>query len=490
MVIGIDLGTTSVKLLLVEENGEIIRSITKYYPLSVPKPNWSEQDPLQWFDQTLEGLKELVKDHENQVQAISFSGQMHGLVMLDQNDHVIRPAILWNDQRTDAEVNYLNKELGIDFLMENTNNIALTGLTLPKLMWIKKHEPHHFELIRKVMLPKDYLAYRLSGVFATDESDVSGTLYFDVKEKKYSKAMLDITGLDYTHFPPVYSSTDIVGNLKEEYKQMLGIKREVNIIIGGGDQAVGAVGIGVINQGDVSISLGTSGVVFVASDKCLCDHQSYLQSYCHATGKYHMMGVMLNAAGSLKWWHEQVHGDDNYAHFFDPVESAPIDDSLFFLPYLTGERAPINDPYASGALIGLRTDHRMEHINRSIIEGVSFALKQSLDLIRNLGIDIYSIKITGGGAKSPIWAQMISDVMNVSVSTLEVEEGPAFGAVILALVGNQNFPSVEKACQALVKIKKTYTPNAGSSAIYQKKYRVFCTLYSMLKPFYAYESIH
>jgi len=481
MYIGIDLGTSSVKLILVTEQGEIVGSATRSYELFIPLPSCSEQLPEDWFDKTMDGLKSLVQGHQQAIKAISFSGQMHGMVILDRDDHVIRPAILWNDQRTVREVEELNNVLGIETLLKETGNIALTGLTAPKILWVKHHEKDHFDQIEKVMLPKDYLIYKLSGEFATDVSDVSGTLYYNVKEKCYSQTMLQYLGLEERHFPKVYESFDVVGHLKQEIKDVLGFKHDVKIIAGGGDQAVGAVGIGTVNDGECSISLGTSGVVFVSSDHFKVDKQSYLQSYCHSNGKYHLMGVILNAAGAIKWWSEYVFQNYNYADFYQKLEQSSVDDDLYFLPYLTGERSPINDPKARGVFFGLRLEHRKEHMDRAVVEGVTFALRETFDLIKALGVPIQKVKLTGGGAKSPIWAQMIAHIMNVEVVTLTKEEGPAFGAAILAMVGDGIYPSVSSATLQLIKENESYQPEPSMVELYERKYHKFRKIYPALK---------
>lgn len=484
MYIGIDLGTSGVKLIMVSKQGEVIRSVTKSYDLVIPKPMWTEQNPNDWYKQTIIGLKELIKGYEKEIKAIGFSGQMHGLVILDEHDHVLRNALLWNDQRTTKEVDYLNQNIGIDELLNETGNIALTGLTAPKLLWIKNNEPEVFSKIHKIMLPKDYLAYMLSGVFATDVSDVSGTLYFDVKNKTYSKKMLDILNITEEQCPKVFESYEKIGVLKNTLKHELGINQDVDIIIGAGDQAAGAVGIGIVNDGTASVSLGTSGVVFVASDQFKVDQDSFLQSYAHANGKYHMMGVMLNAAGSLNWWSEKIFQNYNYQDFFEKLEQTKIEDSLYFLPYLSGERSPINDPEATGVFFGLRLEHRKEHMDRAVIEGVTYALKQSFELIKNLGVDIDKVKITGGGAKSSIWAQMIADIFNVEVQTIKIEEGPALGAAILAMVGSKTYPSVEEACFKLIKVKDIYKPNDAFTKVYEHKYQEFIKIYPVIKKLY------
>lgn len=485
MYIGVDLGTSGVKLILTDDKGKIIKSVSRSYDLMIPKSTWAEQDPNIWYKESLDALKELVKGYEDQIEAMAFSGQMHGLVILDNNDKVLRPAILWNDQRTVNEVEYLNNDYGMDKLLEETGNIALTGLTAPKILWVKKHEPEIFKQISKIMLPKDYLAYKLSGVFATDVSDVSGTLYYDVKNKKYSRDILNTMGVAPSQLPEVFESYEKIGLLKKEILDELNIEKDVSVIIGGGDQAVGAVGVGVVEDGKASISLGTSGVIFVASEQFKIDTQSHFQSYCHTNGNYHIMSVMLNAAGALKWWSEKIFNQDNYGLFFDGVEESSIHNDLFFLPYLSGERAPINDPNAQGVFLGLDLSHSKNDLDRAVIEGITFGLKQSFDKIKALGIDIPRVRITGGGAKSEVWAQMIADILDVEVYTMENEEGPALGAAILAMVGNGLYKNVEEACKKIVKLGKKFQKNEKNIEIYLKKYEKFVIIYPRVKTLYG-----
>ncbi len=482
--IGIDLGTSGVKLILVSSKGEILRTLTKSYELLIPQPMWTEQRPNDWFKQTIAGLKELVIGYEDKIQAISFSGQMHGLVVLDENDKVLRNALLWNDQRTSKEVDYLNNVIGIDTLLEETGNIALTGLTAPKLLWIRNNEPEIFDKIAKIMLPKDYLIYKLTNVFATDVSDVSGTLYYDVGNKAYSKKMLEVLGITERQLPKVFESSKVVGLIDPKIASLIGINESVKIIAGGGDQAVGAIGTGVVNAGECSISLGTSGAVFVADDKFNIDYKTHLQSYAHSNGKYHLMGVTLNAAGSLKWWLENVLKDKDYDLFFEKIILTPIQDHLFFLPYLNGERAPINNPNAKGIFIGLRIDHTNEHLGRAVIEGVTYSLKQTFEIVKNLGVNMKSVKITGGGAKSVIWAQMIADIFNIKIETIQSEEGPAYGAAILAMVGDGLYSSVEKACEELIKIKQEFYPNSEFVNLYNQKYDIYKKIYPHIRELY------
>lgn len=485
MFIGVDLGTSGVKLILVNKNGEIIKTVTRNYDLIIVKPSWSEQDPRKWYSQTLDGLKELVKGYEDSILGMSFSGQMHGLVILDENDEVLRNAILWNDQRTVSQVDYLNNQISKDLLLGCTGNIALTGLTAPKLLWVKENEPEIFNKIKKVMLPKDYIAYMLTGVFASDVSDLSGTLYFNPLTKTYSKEMLDILGINENMLPSVHESYECVGKLKEEIKTVLNLKTEVSVIIGGGDQAVGAVGVGVIKNGECSISLGTSGVIFVASDHFAVDNISYLQSYAHANGGYHIMAVMLNAAGAIKWWNESVLETYNYEDYYHRVADSKNIDNLFFLPYLTGERAPINDPYAKGVIYGLGIHHTKADIDRAVVEGVTFALRDSFELIKKLGVNVKQIRLTGGGAKSDVWAQLISDILGIKVVKITVEEGPALGAAILSMVGCKVYDDVKSACEAIVKLGKAFNPDQNLVNFYDKKYSEFKKLYPKMQELFV-----
>jgi len=485
MFIGIDLGTSGVKLILVTKDGSVERTVSRTYDLIIPKPSWSEQDPNMWYSETLSALKELVIGYEDKIQGISFSGQMHGLVILDKDDNVLRNAILWNDQRTVKEVEYLNNEIGIDRLLQETGNIALTGLTAPKILWVMNNEPEIFSRIRKVMLPKDYLLYKLSGEFASDVSDLSGTLYFDCENRKYSEYMLEVLKLDRSVLPKIYESYEVVGSLKTELKQLLNIKQDVNVIAGGGDQAVGAVGVGIVSDGECSISLGTSGVVFVSSDTFNIDQKSQLQSYAHANGKYHVMAVMLNAAGALKWWNEDIFNDFDYDAFFERISLTDIEESLFFLPYLSGERSPINDPYAKGVLFGLGNHHKKSQLDRAIVEGITFALRDSFELIKKLGVNIQRVKITGGGSKSDVWAQMIADIFNVEVIKIATEEGPALGAAILAMVGCKEYINVEEACKKIVKLSNVFYPKYQNSKLYDSKYSNFVKIYPQIKALYT-----
>ena len=482
LFIGVDLGTTAVKMLLMDEEGSIKRVVSREYPLYMNDDGWSDQEPGDWWGASADGIRELISGFDaNEIQSISFSGQMHGLVLLDENDSVIRRAILWNDQRTAEECDFLNNVIGREKLIDHTANVALTGFTAPKILWVKKHEPENFARIAKIMLPKDYIAYKLSGVFATDYSDASGMLLLDVKNKKWDAFMLDLIGIDEGKTAKLYRSYEPVGPVCERASRETGLPRSVKVVIGGGDQAVGAVGSGTVVNNMCSVSLGTSGVVFVASDAFKADYgKSALHSFCSATGKYHMMGVTLAAAGSNKWWVEDILNETDYAR-----EQAGIGDPgcnrVFFLPYLNGERTPKNDPSARGAFAGMSMTTKRSDMTQAVMEGVTFSLREILEVVRSLGINVDTARIIGGGAKSPLWRQMTADILNVRVEAINSAEGPALGAAVLAAVGAGAFASVEEACKSLIKVTQVYTPDKDAAERYNNRYKIFIQLYEDLK---------
>lgn len=484
LYIGVDLGTSSVKLLLMDEKGVIKNIVTKEYPISFPRPGWSEQNPEDWFSGLMEGLKELVRAEEkSQVKGISFSGQMHGMVILDKGDKVIRPAILWNDGRTGEECDYLNGTIGREKISAYTGNMALTGFTAPKLLWVKKHEPENFSKISKVMLPKDYIAYCLSGVHSTDVSDASGMLLFNVKEKCWSREMLDIVGLQEAQMAKVYESFEITGTLKEDIAKELGFPLACKIIAGGGDQAVAAVGTGTVGTGMCNVSLGTSGVVFVASKDYSEIKDNALHVFAHADGKYHFMGVMLSAAASNKWWMDEVLKTKEYSKEQEAITKLGRN-NVYFLPYLMGERTPHNNPDARGTFVGMTMDTSREDMTQAVLEGVAFALRDSFEIIKNTGLSVERIRINGGGAKSPLWCRIIANVLGVKVDKINSEEGPAFGAAILAAVGCGEYKTVEEAAGELIQVTETTEPEEDIVRLYDKKYAVFKEIYPALKPIY------
>lgn len=479
--IGVDLGTSSVKILVMDAQGHIVNTISKDYKLYFPKPLWAEQDPQDWLEQSLLGIQEAISGLDvNSVFAIGFSGQMHGLVLLDEHDNVIRPAILWNDQRSIVETNYLNEEIGIDALTHYTGNIAFPGFTAPKLLWVKENEPENFARICKVMLPKDYLAYKMTGQFATDYADASGALYLDVEKKMWSQPMMNLIGVTTSMLPKLYESYEVIGDLKHEIAAYIGIK-SAKVIIGSGDQACAAVGGGVVAPGRCSISLGTSGVVFVHSDTFIKDPGNGLHAFCHANGAYHLMGCMLSAAGSLKWWVEDILKRDDYNTLMDEASDAKIQNGLYFLPYLMGERSPHNDPNARGVFWGLNLTHTQGDMTRAVIEGVAFALRDSFEIVKSLGQNIDEIRINGGGSKNDFWCQMIADVLDTKVVKLETDAGPAYGAAILAAVGAGKFDSVKDACDKLIKTTEAFEPIPSQVTAYNRKYNSFSKLYPSIK---------
>ena len=481
LYIGVDLGTSAVKLLLMDEKGEIKKIVSREYPLYFPHPGWSEQKPEDWFKQSMDGIKELTAecDKEN-VAGISFGGQMHGLVALDENDEVIRPAILLNDGRTGEETDYLNQVIGKEKLSEYTANIAFAGFTAPKILWMKKHEPDNFAKIKKIMLPKDYLAYKLSGSFSTDVSDASGMLLMDVKNRCWSKEMLDICGITEEMLPKLYESFEVVGTLKREIAEALGLSADVKVIAGAGDNAAAAVGTGTVGEGMCNISLGTSGTIFIYSKKFGVDEHNALHSFAHADGHYHLMGCMLSAASCNKWWNEEILKTKDFA-----AEQSRItklgENQVFYLPYLMGERSPHNNPDARAMFIGMSMDTTREDMTQAVLEGVAFGLRDSLEVARSLGIQMERTKICGGGAKSPLWKKIIANVMNMKVDVIESEEGPALGGAMLAAVGCGEYEDVETIAKKLVKVIDTVEPEEELVAKYEERYQKFRKIYPTVK---------
>ena len=481
---GIDLGTSSVKLLLMEGSGKICNIVTKEYPLYFPHPGWSEQKPEDWWTQSMAGLKELLEGFDkSQLAGISFGGQMHGLVILDENDEVIRPALLWNDGRTTEECDYLNNVIGKDKLSEYTANISFTGFTAPKILWVKNKEPENFARIKKIMLPKDYLAYKLTGVNSTDVSDASGMLLLDVKNRKWSKEMCDICGITEDMLPRLFESYECIGTLKPEIAAELGVPAAVKVAAGAGDNAAAAVATGTVGDGHCNISLGTSGTIFISSDKFGVDENNALHSFDDANGKYHLMGCMLSAASCNKWWNEEILNTKDFA-----AEQKDItrlgENHVYFLPYLMGERSPLNDPYARATFIGMTMDTSRADMVQAVLEGVAFALRDSFEVAKSLGIKIERTKICGGGAKSPLWKKMIANIFNIDVDVLETEEGPSMGGAMLAAVACGEYTSVEEAAAAIVKVVDTVSPDPELAAKYEERYQQFRTIYPALKDVY------
>ncbi len=484
LYIGVDLGTSAVKLLLMDETGDIKNVVSKEYPLFFPRPGWSEQNPEDWSEKSMEGIRELTEGFDrSKVAGISFGGQMHGLVALDKDDQVIRPAILWNDGRTGEETDYLNNVIGKDRLSRYTANIAFAGFTAPKILWMKKHEPENFAKIVKIMLPKDYLAYRLSGSFCTDVSDASGMLLMDVKNRCWSKEMLDICGITEEMLPKLYESYEVVGTLKEDVAKELGLSADVKVIAGAGDNAAAAVGTGTVGDGMCNISLGTSGTIFISSEHFGVDENNALHSFAHADGNYHLMGCMLSAASCNKWWMEDIIKTKDFGKEQEGITKLGKN-NVFFLPYLMGERSPHNNPDARAMFIGMSMDTTREDMTQAVLEGVAFGLRDSLEVARSLGIRIERTKICGGGARSPLWKKIIANVMNLKVDVIESEEGPALGGAMLAAVGCGEYPDVKTIAEKIVKVVDTVEPEEELVKKYEEKYQKFRTIYPTVKCLY------
>ncbi len=484
LYIGIDLGTSAVKLLLMDQDGKIVNVVSREYPLYFPHPGWSEQKPEDWYAQTIEGIKELIKDVDKaQVAGISFGGQMHGLVILDQDDHVIRPAILWNDGRTTEETDYLNNVIGKEKLSEYTANIAFAGFTAPKILWVKKNEPENFARIAKIMLPKDYIAYKLTGVHCTDVSDASGMLLFDVKNRRWSQEMCEICGIRMDQLAACYESYETVGTLLPEIAKELGLSAAVKVAAGAGDNAAAAVGTGTVGDNMCNISLGTSGTIFISSGKFGVDKFNALHSFAHADGSYHLMGCMLSAASCNKWWMDDIIGTKDYSAEQQAIQKLG-ENHVYYLPYLMGERSPHNDPNARAVFIGMTMDTTRADMTQAVLEGVAFALRDSLEVAKSLGIKLERTKICGGGAKSPLWKKIVANVLNLKVDVIESEEGPAMGGAMLAAVACGEFKSVEEAAEKVVRIVDTVEPDQKLAAKYEERYAQFKEIYPACKPLF------
>ncbi len=465
--IGVDLGTSAVKLLLMEADGTIKNIVSKEYPLSFPNPGWSEQNPEDWWNAVTAGIKELTDGFDaSQVAGVSFGGQMHGLVILDKDDTVIRPAILWNDGRTTKETNYLNDVIGKEKLSEYTANIAFAGFTAPKILWVKENEPENFEKIEKIMLPKDYIAYKMTGVHSCDYSDASGMLLMDVKNKCWSKEMMEICSVKEEQLPKLFESFEITGSLTEAAAKELGLTTSCKVAAGAGDNAAAAVGTGTVGDGGCNISLGTSGTIFISSKEFGVDKFNALHSFAHADGNYHLMGCMLSAASCNKWWMDDIIGTKDYAAEQKPITDDKLgENNVYYLPYLMGERSPHNNPDARALFIGMSMDSTRADMTQAVLEGVAFAIRDSFEVAKDLGIKIEETKICGGGAKSPLWRKIIANVLNIKVNIIESEEGPGLGGAMLAAVACGEYSSVEEAAEKIVKVIDTVEPEAALAEI-------------------------
>lgn len=481
--IGADLGTSSLKLLLVDLKGNILKEVSREYDVSFPKPAWSEQNPEDWWDAFVSGIKELTLGiNPKDVGGIGVGGQMHGLVALDKQDRVIRPAILWNDGRTSSEVEFLNGEIGEETLYKLTANIAFAGFTAPKILWMKNNEKENFEQISKIMLPKDYLNYRLTGTFCTDYSDAAGMLLLDVKNKVWSSEMLENCGISEQLLPKLFESFEVVGTLLPEVAETLGLSKETVVVAGAGDNAAAAVGTGAVLNGSCNISLGTSGTVFISSDKFAEGVNPAIHNFCHASGKWHLMACILSAASCNKWFCEDILRSTDYEAEQKGITDDKLgNNDLFFLPYLMGERSPINDTDARGTFIGLRMDTKRADMVQAVLEGVAFAIRDSIEIARAQGVEIEKSTICGGGAKSVLWQKILCNVLNMKLSTVQTEQGPAYGGAMLAMVGAGQFNSVEACAEKFVKTKGEMFPDPEISARYDEKYSKFSKIYPTIK---------
>lgn len=496
-LIGIDLSTTAATTLVLHENGTVISSASEEYPLLTPHHNWAEQNPDDWWAATKKSIQRALAHtaiDRREIKAIGLTGQMHGLVLMDKTGRVLRPAILWNDQRTDEECKWITEQMGFSRLVECVANPALCGFTAPKILWVKRHEPQVYEKIAHVLLPKDYIRYCLTGVYATDVSDASGMLLLDVRKRTWSQEMLTLLGIAREWLPTCFESTEITGHITHAIARETGLPSGIPVVAGAGDQAAHAVGSGIVRQGLVSATIGTSGVVFAHTDTLTIDPQARLHAFCHAVPHtWHQMGVMLSAGGSLRWFRDTFcaeekiraaqQGCDVYDIVIGQTYAIPVgSEGLLFMPYLTGERTPYPDPDARGAFIGLTIRHTKAHCIRAVLEGVAFGLRDSLELIKNMGQRITEVRVSGGGARSDIWRHILADVFGTEIVMTTITEGAAYGAALLAGVGTHVYASLPDACDHTIHVTQRITPNEKNAQKYQSLYAVYQSLYPTMKP--------
>jgi len=494
--LGLDVGTTGAKALLIDASGKVIDTASSEYPMFNPRPLWSEQDPEDWWNAVKISFQKIIAGssiNRDEVKGIGLTGQMHGLVLLDTYGKVIRPCIMWNDQRTAAECEEINSLIGFNKILKITGNAVLPGFTAPKIIWVRKNEPEIYEKSAHILLPKDYIRYRLTNEFATDVSDASGTLLLDVNNRDWSNEILSGLDLPGTWMPAVHESPEVTGVLTKEAAEATGLAEGIPVVAGAGDQAAGGVGTGTVKNGIVSVVLGTSGVVFSHTDNLKIEPEGRLHSFCHASpGTWHVMGVTLSAAGSFRWFRDTFCGQeidlaarektDVYELLtLQASEIAPGSEGLIFLPYLTGERTPYPDPDAKATFTGITVRHNRKHFIRSVLEGVAYSLKDCLELIKKTGLDINEIRLSGGGAKNNLWIQIIADVFETELVTLNSTEGASYGAALLASVGTGNFKSVEEACNKSIYRKETIYPLTENILRYKDYYEIYKNLYPSLK---------
>lgn len=485
--LGLDVSTTATKAILVDDTGAVSGVAVSSYDYETPRPLWTEQDPHLWWEASVDAVRQVLADSGvdgSAVAAVGLTGQMHGSVLLDDDGEVVRPAILWNDQRTAAECDEIRRRVGRERLIEVTGNDALTGFTAPKLLWVAHNEPDNWARTRHVLLPKDYVRYRLTGTYALDVAGGSGTILFDLAKRTWSEEVVDALDIDPDLLPPTFEGTDVTGAVSGTAAEATGLQTGTPVVGGGGDQSANAVGVGAVSSGVVALSLGTSGVVFATTDGPAIESQGRVHSFCHAVpGRWHMMGVMLSAAGSLRWLRDAIAPGTPYEDLVagaDEVQAGA--EGLLFLPYLTGERTPHPDPQARGAFVGLTVRHDLRHLTRAVLEGVAFGLRDGLDLMTGAGLETPTqIRASGGGIKSALWRQILADVLQAEIVTVATEEGAAYGAALLAGVGAGWFSDVDEACGAVVTVEPSATPSA-QVPVYSESHARYRQLYPALRP--------
>jgi xylulokinase len=491
-LLGLDIGTTGAKALACDEQGRVLATATAEYPISTPLPLWSEQNPADWWHGARTALREVIARADidaRQIAGLGLTGQMHGAVFLDEHGAVIRPALLWNDQRTAAECQEISDRVGARLLIAIAGNPALTGFQAPKILWLRNHEAQHYARVAQVLLPKDYIRLLLTGVSATDASDAAGTLLLDLRARDWSDDILQKLDIPRAWLPRVHEGPAVTGTLLPAIAAELGLPADLPVVAGGGDNAAAAVGTGIVRAGAVSSSIGTSGVIFAHADAIALDPRGRLHTFCHAVpDQYHLMAVTLAAGGSLRWLRDTLRESDSGTQelAYDEMNAAaamvaPGAEGLLFLPYLTGERTPHLDPLARGAFVGLTARHGAAHMIRAVMEGVTFSLRDGLEIMRDLGLPISQVRATGGGARSPLWRQMQADIYGTEVATLVAEEGPAYGAALLAGVGSGVFPSVAAAVDQCVAVAGVVAPDAAAQARYAAIYPLYRELYATLR---------
>jgi xylulokinase len=498
--LGLDIGTSGTKALLITAEGKPVASDTQEYPLYTPRPLWAEQRPEDWWKAVQTVSKNVLAKagiRGEEIAGIGLSGQMHGSVFLDKDNNVLRPALLWCDQRTQAECDWITAQVGQENLVKYISNPVLTGFTAPKIVWLRNHEREIYDKVVKVLLPKDYIRFKLTGVHATEVSDASGTALLDVANRRWSQEVLDAAGIPRSFMPECAESIEITGQVHAEAAALTGLAIGTPVAGGGGDQAAGAVGSGIVETGVVSSTVGTSGVVFAYSDTPATDPKLRVHTFCHAVpGKWHTMGVVLSAGGSLRWLRDtffqpegvvgRTIGEDPYNLMAEGARHVPAgSEGLIFLPYLTGERTPYPDANARGTFFGITLRHGRQHFARSVFEGVAYALNDTFQIFEEIGVPITQVRASGGGAKSPVWRQIHADVTGHPHVTLSVDEGPALGAALLAAVGTGAYATVAEACHAAIQTVAETQPNAEAHAAYQKYYDVYQALYPALKEQFA-----